>query len=139
MQGGDNGTGLQKDEPQAPNPPDGAFIDYYLKANATGAVTVEILDATGAVVRTFTAPTESNPAPAAGGRGGGGGIPNASPLWRTTPEPFSTAAGMHRVIFNPVVVAVGAAAAVAAEGVADVVLPAHQQLRRRPPVRSRRN
>ena len=29
--GGDNGTPLQKDEPQAENPPIGAYIDYYLK------------------------------------------------------------------------------------------------------------
>ncbi len=32
QQGGDNGTPLQKDEPQAQNPPNGAFIDYYLKS-----------------------------------------------------------------------------------------------------------
>ena len=31
IQGGDNGTPTQKDEPQAHNPPNGAYIDYYLK------------------------------------------------------------------------------------------------------------
>ena len=34
-QGGDNGTPLQKDEPQALNPETGAYIDYYLKRDAT--------------------------------------------------------------------------------------------------------
>ena len=48
MQGGDNGTPMQKDEPQAPNPPNGAAIDYYLKTAATGPVTLEIQDAAGA-------------------------------------------------------------------------------------------
>jgi hypothetical protein len=101
-QGGDNGTPLQKDEPQASNPANGAAIDYYLKSDTGGAVSVEILDSSGAVVATF-----SNAAPAAnaagrGGRGGGGGIPNTSPLWRPAPEPFATSAGMHRVEWTPV-------------------------------------
>ncbi len=68
--GGDNGTPLQKDEPQAPNPLDGAAIDYYLKSAATGAVTLEIVDAAGTVAQTFTAPSEQIPWPraVAGGR-----------------------------------------------------------------------
>jgi photosystem II stability/assembly factor-like uncharacterized protein len=97
LQGGDNGTPLQKDEPQALNPPNGAVIDFYLKSAATGSVTLEILDAAGATVRTFTTDGASQPA-APGGRGGG--IPNTSPLWRTPPEPFSASAGMHRVVWD---------------------------------------
>jgi len=59
-------------------PANGARIDYYL-ANPSGEVKLEILDAAGQVVRTFT-----NAAPAAGGggRGGGrrgGGLPSALP------------------------------------------------------------
>jgi hypothetical protein len=99
--GGDNGTPLQKDEPQAMNPPAGAAIDFYLKS-AGGAVTLEILDAAGAVVQTWS--TEAGSAPTGGGRGGrggGGGIPNTSPLWRSTPESFTAAAGMHRVNWVP--------------------------------------
>ncbi len=98
MQGGDNGTPLQKDEPQASNPPNGAVIDFYLRSAATGPVTLEIADAAGATVRTFS--TDGAIAPAQGGRGGGGGIPSTSPLWRTPPEPFSANAGMHRVIWD---------------------------------------
>ncbi|HWH50077.1 MAG TPA: hypothetical protein VN651_00925 [Gemmatimonadaceae bacterium] len=102
-QGGDNGTPLQKDEPQAENPPNGAIIDYYLKQDATGPVSIEILDAGGAVVQTFS--TEGSPVPLGGrgGRGGrGGGIPNTTALWRVPPAPFSSAAGMHRVVWLPV-------------------------------------
>lgn len=36
------------------NPPDGAIIDYYLAANAQGPVTLEILDAQGGLVRSYT-------------------------------------------------------------------------------------
>ncbi len=97
-QGNDNGTPLQKDEPQALNPATGAAIDFYLKANATGTVTLEILDAGGTVVQTLSAE-----APAAAGRGGrAGSIPNTSALWRPGTEPFPTTAGLHRVFWNPV-------------------------------------
>jgi len=105
-QGGDNGTPLQKDEPEATNPSNGAVIDYYLKANATGPVTLEILDATGTVVHTFS--TEAAAQAPAGGRGArGGGIPNVSPLWQPTPEPFATTAGMHRVVWTPIAATAG--------------------------------
>ncbi len=100
VQGDDNGTPLQKDEPQAPNPPDGAYLDYWLKSPAAGPVTLEILDAAGATVHTFTTePAPPQPA-GAGRRGRAGGIPNTSALWRTEPGPFSAAAGMHRVVWN---------------------------------------
>jgi photosystem II stability/assembly factor-like uncharacterized protein len=104
MQGGDNGTPLQKDEPQALNPPAGAVLDYYLKSAANGPVTLEILDANGTSLRTFTSDPNAQPAVAAGGRGGrggGNGIPNTSALWRMTPEPFSSGPGMHRVVWLP--------------------------------------
>jgi photosystem II stability/assembly factor-like uncharacterized protein len=104
IQGGDDGTPLQRDEPQAQNPPGGAVIDYWLKADAAGPVTLEILDASGTSLRTFT--SAPSPAAPAGGAGQGGGAPGALPrvsaLWRPTPEPFSAAAGMHRVVWLPV-------------------------------------
>ena len=40
--------------PPAENPPDGAIIDYYLPAAASGRVTLEILDAQGHLVRRFS-------------------------------------------------------------------------------------
>jgi photosystem II stability/assembly factor-like uncharacterized protein len=99
IQGGDNGTPVQKDEPQAQNPPNGATIDYYLKSPANGPVTFEILDAGNATLATFS--NESAPVAPAGRGRGTGGIPNTSALWRTPPEPISGAAGMHRVTWAP--------------------------------------
>jgi hypothetical protein len=95
----DNGTPLQKDEPHVDNPPNGVPIDYYL-GKASDSVTLEILDSTGKVINTFSASSgtpQSN-------RGSAGGIPRVSPLWQTTPAPFSGAAGMHRVVWEPIVV-----------------------------------
>jgi hypothetical protein len=46
-------TPLPPDEPGMPNPPDGAMIDYYLAPDAHGPVTLEILDAAGALVRRY--------------------------------------------------------------------------------------
>ncbi len=107
IEGGDNGTPLQKDEPQTPNAPNGASIDYYLKSAATGPVTIEILDSTGAVLHTFS--SEPQGAASAGGRrGNAGGIPNTSALWREPPAPFATAAGMHRVVWDPIKTEAGA-------------------------------
>jgi photosystem II stability/assembly factor-like uncharacterized protein len=105
QQGGDNGTPLQKDEPQAPNPPNAAYIDYYLRSASAGPVTIEVLDSAGAVVATYSTDPSRQPQPAGrgGGFGGGGrpgGIPNTSPLWRPTSERMSAAAGMHRVAWT---------------------------------------
>ena len=95
IQGDDNGTPTQKDEPQAENPPAGAFIDYYLRAAARTPVMLEILDARGQVLRAFSSDVPRRPGAAA--------IPRVSPLWVTAPEPLSATAGLHRVAWNPVV------------------------------------
>jgi photosystem II stability/assembly factor-like uncharacterized protein len=109
LQGSDNGTPTQKDEPAAENPAPGAAIDYYLRSAATGPVTLEILDSRGACLAAFgtDAAAAAACAGAAGGggrgagRGAGGGIPNTSALWRPEPQPFATSAGMHRVNWAP--------------------------------------
>ena len=110
-QGGDNGTPTQKDEPQAQNPPGGAYIDYYVKA--ASVVTLEVVDASGTTVATFTNDPNAPAAGRGGGRGGGAGgagrgagagaatIPNTTALWRTAPEPFSGEPGLHRVNWSP--------------------------------------
>jgi photosystem II stability/assembly factor-like uncharacterized protein len=102
IEGTDNGTPLQKDEPHAENPPNGANIDYYLKSAARTPVVIEIIDSTGAVIQTFSSdPNAQRPT----GRGGQnpqpGGIARVSPLWQPRPEPLATSAGMHRVTWNP--------------------------------------
>jgi hypothetical protein len=40
--------------PAGENPPPGALIDYYLAVNASGPVTLDILDASGKTVRTYS-------------------------------------------------------------------------------------
>jgi photosystem II stability/assembly factor-like uncharacterized protein len=100
--GDDNGTPLQRDEPQAQNPPDGAYIDFYLRAAAP--VTVEILDGAGKVLRKWPPPPPPlpplpEPTAATAPRPG---LPRVSPLWQPAPEVFSTTAGMHRVVWRPV-------------------------------------
>jgi photosystem II stability/assembly factor-like uncharacterized protein len=47
-------TPLPPDEPAGQNPPDGSVIDYYLPASISGAVTIEILDASGKLVRKYS-------------------------------------------------------------------------------------
>ena len=106
VQGGDNGTPMPKDEPHAENPLPGAAIDYWLGSGVTGPVTLEILDGDGKVVQTFSS-DPAKQAPVRGRRGGAAStaaaLPRVSPVWVTTPEPFSTAAGLHRVVWNPIV------------------------------------
>jgi hypothetical protein len=102
IEGVDNGTPLQKDEPHAENPPNGVMIDYYLKKAASTLVTIEIVDANGGVVQTFSSDPNAQRSPE--GRVGGGaptaGLPRVSPLWQPCPEPLATSAGMHRVAWN---------------------------------------
>ncbi len=47
-------TPLPQDEPAGQNPPDGAVIDYYLKQNESGPVSLDVLDAGGKVVRHYS-------------------------------------------------------------------------------------
>jgi photosystem II stability/assembly factor-like uncharacterized protein len=111
IQGGGNGTPFQRDEARTDNPPDGAYIYYYLKTPAAGPVTIEILDDKGTTLETFSNQPQAQGAggrgagapSGPGGAGTGGGIPNTSALWRVPPAPFSAAAGMHRVVWRPVV------------------------------------
>ena len=48
------GTPLPPEEPQAKNPPEGALIDFYLKSAPGAAVTLDVLDAKGEVVRSYS-------------------------------------------------------------------------------------
>jgi len=80
-------SGGRPDVPEYP--PAGTRIDYYL-ASASGEVKLEILDATGATVRSYSsASTSSAPAGRGGGRRGGG-LPSALP----------TKVGMNRFVWD---------------------------------------
>ena len=93
IEGTDNGTPLQKDEPEAENPPNGAVIDYYLKRNVTGTVTIDILDATGAPIRTFSSDANAQRPPT--GRGGGAASATGGKTGGLRPGPTSTSAIMR--------------------------------------------
>ena len=95
----DNGTPLQKDEPQVANPEHGVPIDYYLRS-ATSAVSIDILDLNGAVVHTFSATSD---APRGARASAAARLPNTTALWRVPSALFATSAGMHRAVWNPVV------------------------------------
>jgi hypothetical protein len=102
VEGTDNGTPLQKDEPQAENPPNGVMIDYYLKKAANTPVVIEIVDSNGTVVQTLSSdPNAQRAAATAGAATQPAGIPRVSPLWQRRPELPSAGAGMHRVTWNP--------------------------------------
>ena len=47
-------TPLPPEEPAGENPPDGAMIDYYLNNNSTSPVKLEIMNAKGDIIRTYT-------------------------------------------------------------------------------------
>jgi photosystem II stability/assembly factor-like uncharacterized protein len=90
--GSDNGTPMPRDEPLAENPPYGAMIDYYLKANVSGPVVLEILDPAGDLVRRYSSedkPTSVDP-----------NTLSIPAFWVRTPETLSTAPGMHRWIWD---------------------------------------
>jgi hypothetical protein len=91
VQGDDNGTPWQKDEPQAENAPVGGAIDYYLRSATSGPLTIEISDASGKVIRSFS--SETTPPPPMPPQ-------TVSVLWRRVPPALSTAAGMHRWIWD---------------------------------------
>ena len=85
-------TPLPPDEPTAPNPPEGAIIDYYLKAPATGPVTLEIIGADGKAVRKYSSTDRVfTPDPAT----------ITLPLYWFRPlQPLPATAGMHRVTWD---------------------------------------
>ncbi len=90
--GSENGTPLPKDEPFAENPPSGAMIDYYLKSDATGPVTLEILDAAGQSLRKYSSDDRTPPR--------NPDTLNVPAIWMPVPEPLSTTAGMHRWVWD---------------------------------------
>jgi hypothetical protein len=84
-------TPLPPDVPAGENPPDGAVIDYYLGASSSGPVTLEILDAAGAVVRRYSSADQ---------------VPRIDPMlaipiyWVRLPQVLSNEPGMHRFLWD---------------------------------------
>jgi len=90
--GSENGTPLPKDEPFAENPPNGAMIDYYLKADATGPVILEIFDSAGQSLRKYSSDDRTPPR--------NPDTLNVPAIWMPVPEPLSATAGMHRWVWD---------------------------------------
>ena len=85
-------TPLPPDEPGGENPPDGAVIDYALKAAASGPITLEIVDGTGRVIRSYSSEDKADYP-----------TPETAPVplyWYRKPLTLGKAAGMHRFLWD---------------------------------------
>lgn len=84
-------TPIPPDEAAGENPPDGAMIDYYIGAGASGPATIEIKDAAGRVVRRYSsADPLATPDPNLA-------IP---PYWVRPPQSLAAGPGMHRFLWD---------------------------------------
>ena len=72
------------------NPPEGAILDYYLAAPASGTMTLTIADGAGRAIREY-----SSVAPPADTT-----MPNVPEYWLAPPMVLPTTAGMHRVAWD---------------------------------------
>jgi hypothetical protein len=84
-------TPLPIDEPAAPNPPDGAVLDYHLPTPATGPVVLELLDRTGRLVRRYASDDPPEPVDSSA---------NIPLWWVRPPRRLGTGAGMHRFVWD---------------------------------------
>ena len=88
-------TPLPPEEPAGKNPPDGAIIDYTLQSAAPAAVKLQILDASGKIVRAFS----STDKPEATTEELGKEL-NVPLYWIRPPQILSDAAGQHRFVWD---------------------------------------
>ena len=85
------GTPLPVEEPTSQNPPDGAVIDYALKPEPQNAISLEILDAQGKVVRHYS----SNDQPPHPQR-----MPVVTSNWIQEPPVLTKNAGLNRFVWD---------------------------------------
>src|SRR4030095_13873439 len=85
-------TPLPPDEPAAPNPPEGAIINYYVKSAAAGPVTLEIFGADGKPVRTYSSTDEVFTPDSA--------TITVPPYWFRPLHALPATAGMHRFTWD---------------------------------------
>jgi len=86
------GTPLPPEEPQGENPPDGAAINYYLKAEPSGPIVLEILDNTGKLVRRYSGAEKPPPVDPK--------TLDIPAYWIQPAQSLSTAPGMHRFFWD---------------------------------------
>jgi photosystem II stability/assembly factor-like uncharacterized protein len=85
-------TPLPPDEPGGENPPDGAIIDFLLKSDASGPVTLEVLDGTGRTIRRYSSDDKAELP-----------TPESAPVplyWYRKPLRLQRTAGMHRFLWD---------------------------------------
>ncbi len=83
-------TPLPQEEPAGQNPPDGAILDYWL-AQTSGDVTLEILDARGALVRRFRNTDAPEPIDSTA---------NIPLYWIRPSQGLAATAGLHRFVWD---------------------------------------
>ena len=88
-------TPLPPETPTGQNPPDGAIIDYYLPQASNGAVTLEIFDAAGKLVRRYA--STDKPEFDVNELEATLGVPT---YWVRPPRVLSAEGGMHRWIWD---------------------------------------
>jgi photosystem II stability/assembly factor-like uncharacterized protein len=89
--GNDEGTPQPRDEPYASNPPDGADIDYYLRAPGR-RVSIEVVDGAGSVLRRWSSsdkPATVDPKEL-----------TVVPSWVPAPPVPSNEPGAHRLVWD---------------------------------------
>jgi hypothetical protein len=85
-------TPLPPEEPVGKNPPDGAIVNYYLRAKAAGPVTLEILDGKGQLVRRYS--SSDTPEPVVEKE------LDVPTYWVRPAQTLSAAAGSHRFVWD---------------------------------------
>ncbi len=85
-------TPLPPEEPAGQNPPDGAMLDYWLKAPASGPVVLEVRDPAGNLVRRFSSADKPEPVNAK--------ELNVPTYWIRPARVLSTVPGMHRFMWD---------------------------------------
>jgi photosystem II stability/assembly factor-like uncharacterized protein len=88
-------TPLPPEVPAGQNPPDGAIIDYYLRANSLTAVTLEVLDSSGKALRSFSSADKPEVTWDQLNK-----ELNVPLYWIRPPQVLSAQAGAHRFIWN---------------------------------------
>src|SRR5580692_9064031 len=88
-------TPLPPEEPAGKNPPDGAIFDYYLQAAATAPVTLQILDGSGRVIRSFSSADKPEVTTNQLGK-----ELNVPLYWIRPPQILSAAEGSHRFVWD---------------------------------------
>jgi photosystem II stability/assembly factor-like uncharacterized protein len=87
-------TPIAPDEPLAANPPAGAVIEYFLPHAAKHAVTLEVLDGSGNLVRRYSSDDPPEPPADELAR------ELIPAYWLKPPQVLSAGAGMHRWVWN---------------------------------------